>query len=128
MPTWEAISDHMRAKYRLQEDRADHASMVWSYDDGRTQKILIRRYTAFDREMLELKSAFAKRSDVDPEAMLRKNADLPLAMIALVEDVYCVVYNVIVEHLNLDDLDFYLSRVAAVADTLEENYARRDMF
>ena len=128
MATWNDLREHMRKTYRLADDEADMLSMVWSYDDGRSQKIIIRRYEAFDHTLIELKSAFARRKDVEPEVLLRKNAELPLATVALAGEVYVVVYNALLEHLDFGDLDLYLSRVAAVADTLEEAYARKDVF
>ncbi len=126
--SWTALQDHMRKNYRLQDDKADMMSMVWSYDDGRSQKIILRKYKAFDHEMVEFKSAFGRRGDADAEEMLVKNAELPLATIALSGDVYVVVYNVLLEHLQFSDFDLYLSRIAAVADTLEEKYGNRDVF
>ncbi len=128
MATWTELREHMRVTYRLADDELDMLSMVWRYEDGRSQKIIIRRYEAFERTLVELKSAFARRKDVDPEVLLRKNAELPLATIALSGDVYIVVYNALLEHLDFGDLDLYLSRVAAVADTLEETYASKDVF
>ena len=128
MTTWSQVQETMRSTYALEDDTPDMMSMVWSYDDGRSQKIIIRKYAAFGREMVEFKSPFARKSDVDPLAMLRKNSELPLATIALSGDVYIVVYNAMLEHLHMGDFTLYVSRVAAVADTLEEKYAQRDDF
>lgn len=128
MATWDDVREHMRKTYQLADDEEDMLSMVWSYDDGRSQKIIVRRYEAFERELVELKSAFGRRGDADFEAMLRKNAELPLATVGLTGDVYIVVYNALLAHLDFEDLDLYLSRVAAVADTLEETYAAKDLF
>lgn len=128
MTTWSDVQKHMRSKYKLQDDHPDMMSMVWLYDDGRSQKIIVRRYDAADREMVEFKSAFAKKGDVDAETMLSDNSKLPLATVALSGDVYLVVYNALLDNLVLDDFDFCLSRVAAVADTLEEKYVRQDRF
>ncbi len=128
MTTWADLQRHMRGKYRLQDDQPDMMSMVWSYDDGRMKKIIVRRYQAAGREMVEFKSPFARKGQVSPETLLEDNAKLPLATVALSGDVYLVIYNALVEHLVLDDFDFVLSRVAAVADTLEEKYVREDAF
>jgi len=128
MATWDELREHMRKTYRLADDEDDMLSMVWSYDDGRSQKIIVRRYEAFERQLIELKSAFGRADDASAETMLRKNAELPLATVALTGDVYLVVYNALLDHLDFQDLDLYLSRVAAVADTLEETYANKDMF
>jgi len=128
MPSWDEIQDHMRGNYHLEDDAPDFVSMVWTYEDGRSQKIVVRQYVAYDRELVEFKSAFARLGDVEPAEMLRKNNELPFATIALAGNVYVVVYNALLENLHVDDFDFALSRVAAVADTLEEKYVIDDEF
>ncbi len=125
---WADIQKHMRAKYQLAEDDPHMMSMVWTYEEGRTQKIVLRRFSAGETNMLEFKSAFAKRPDVEPEVLLAANSKLPLATVALSGDVYLVVYNALLDHLQIDELEFILSRVAAIADTLEEKYAKADHF
>ena len=128
MTTWSDVQKHMRSTYKLQDDHPDMMSMVWLYDDGRSQKIIVRRFDAAGREMVEFKSAFARKGDIEAETLLADNAKLPLATIALSGEVFLVVYNVLLSNLALDDFDFCLSRVAAVADTLEEKYVRQDKF
>ena len=39
MPSWEEIQEHMRGNYHLEDDAPDFMSMVWTYEDGRSQKI-----------------------------------------------------------------------------------------
>lgn len=126
--TWTDVQKHMRSKYRLQDDQPDMMSMVWSYDDGRMQKIIVRKYKAAGREMVEFKSPFARVGEVEPTQMLEDNSKLPLATVALSGEVFLVIYNALLAHLDFEDLDFILSRVAAVADTLEMKYVRKDAF
>lgn len=128
MATWPDIQIYLREKYTLSDDASDVLSMVWSYQGGRSQKIVVRKFRVFDRDMLELKSPFAKSSDVTAEDMVRINAKLPLATVALSGNVYLAVYNMIIDNLHMDDLDVAVSRVAALADALEKQYARRDEF
>jgi hypothetical protein len=126
--TFAAIQQHMRNQYRLQDDQPDMMSVVWAYDDGRRQKIVVRRFFAGGREMLEFKSPFARRGAVDPTALLEENARLPLGTIALSGEVLLVVYNALLENLVLPDFDFVLSRVAGIADVLEQRHGTADSF
>ena len=128
MASWNDIQTQMRTRYKLQEDTPTVLSMVWRYDDGRSQKILVRRYSAFDREMVEFKSAFGRKGDADAIELLKQNSEMPLSTIAMAGDVYMVVYNALLASLDLNDLDFYLSRIAGVADTLEEQNSGSDVF
>lgn len=128
MASWDDVRVHMRQAYKLQQDETDVLSMVWSYDDGRHQKIVLRTYEAFGRQMVEFKSAFARLGDADPVEMLRQNSELPLAMIALHGEVYVAVYNAVLDHLDMGDFELYLSRVAGLADSLEAKFVAKDVF
>ena len=128
MPNWTELQEYTRSKYTLEDDKPSMMSMTWVYEDGRKQKVVIRKYEAFGREMVEFKSPFARVGEVEPLSLLRKNSELPLATIALSGDVYLAVYNAFLEHLHFDDFDLVLTRVAAVADKLEETYLHSDSF
>lgn len=128
MASWDELRETMRQSYKLQQDEADLVSMVWTYDDGRHQKVILRHYKAFDRSLVEFQSAFARIEDLNPTEALRKNAELPLGTIALQGEVYVVLYNAVLDDLGPGSLELYLSRVAGIADQLEETYGRKDVF
>jgi len=128
MAEWGEVQKHMRANYRLQNDDGEMMSVVWSYDDGRSQKVVVRRYMSNERAMVEFKSPFAKEGQVDAEAMLRQNSQMTLATIALSGDVYLAIYNLLLDSASIEDFDYILHRVAGVADALEAKYVENDVF
>jgi len=128
MKTWTQMQDYFRKKYSLERDTPDMLSMIWRYDDGRSQKVILRRYSSFGKEMLEVKSPFARREDVAPEVLMRKNSELPLATTALAGDVYLVVYNMLLGSSSMDVLEMVVSRIAAIADALEAEFNTEDRF
>ena len=128
MQTWTEIQDHFRKKYSLERDTPDMLSMVWMYEDGRSQKVILRRYSSFGNEMLEVKSPFAHRDEIDPELLMRKNSELPLATTALAGDVYLVVYNMVLMGSVTEVLEMVVSRIAAIADALESEFSTADRF
>lgn len=130
MASWTDIQDHMRSTYRLYGDEPQVLSMSWSYDDGRTQRIVVRRFESSGRDMVELKSPFANHGDEgpDPVELLRENSRLPFGAVALAGDVFLVVHNADLGSMSLDQFDFLLRRVARLADKLEDKHAQRDHF
>ena len=123
MPTWTDIQSHMRKRYRLQRDEPSVLSMVWSYEDGRAQSVVVRRFESSGRTMIEIKSPFARQGGPDPDELLRVNARLPFGAIALSGDVYLVVHNADVASVTLEGFDDLLARVAGLADRLEARHA-----
>ena len=128
LQTWTEIQNHFRAKYTLENDKPTMFSMTWMYDDGRTQKVILRKFNAFDREMLEIKSPFAEKDQIASEVLMRQNSELPLATTALSGDVYLVVYNMLIGGRTSDDLELIVGRVAAIADALEQKHVQTDQF
>ncbi|MCB9679872.1 MAG: hypothetical protein H6733_00245 [Alphaproteobacteria bacterium] len=123
MASWSDIQAHMRSTYRLQMDEPQALSMAWAYDDGRTQKIVVRRYDDGECPMVEFKSPFARLDGPDPIVLLRENIRLPIGAVALSGEVYIVVHNACLEELTLDAFEKLLSKVAGLADRLESKYA-----
>lgn len=128
MANWSDIQHHMRNTYRLQQDEPSVLAMTWSYDDGRTQKIVVRRFESSDGDMVEFKSPFARLGGPDPVEMLRENARLPFGAVALSADVFLVVHNAVLAPLDLDGFDALLGRVAGLADKLEKKHGLQDAF
>jgi hypothetical protein len=128
MSQWSDIQKHVRGNYPLQDDEPDMMSMVWSYDDGRHQKIVVRRYASAGRDHVEFKSPFAREGQVDHAVLLRDNAKLPLGAVALSGEVFLVIHNALVHTLGTDDVDYLLQRIADIADSLEEKYGKGDAF
>ncbi len=128
MTQWSDIQQHVRANYRLQDDEPDMMSMVWSYDDGRHQKIILRRYATSNHEHVEFKSPFAREGQADHGELLRDNAKLPIGAVALSGEVFLVIHNVLLHSLVPDDVDYLLQRIADLADSLEEKYGGGDAF
>jgi len=128
MAQWGEVQKYMRANYRLQNDDGEMLGVVWSYDDGRTQKIIVRRYVSDDRVMVEFKSPFAKVGQVPADTLLQDNSQMTLATVARSGEVYLAIYNLLLDSASIDDFEYVLRRVAAIADALEAKYADSDVY
>lgn len=128
MATWNEVQAHMRRTYRLHHDEPNAMAMTWAYTDGRTQRIVVRRYESGDVEMVELKSPFAEYGGPDPVELLRENTRLPIGAVGLASDTYILVHNTSLGPLSTGELDDLLARVARHADKLESRYGAKDQF
>lgn len=128
MATWSEIQAHMRSNYVLQRDEPNVMGMTWAYTDGRSQKIVVRRFTSDGHEMVEFKSPFARVGDVDSEAMLRENGRLAFGAVAISGDVFIVIANSMLQYMPIEEFEVMVGRVAAAADHLESRTAGGDTF
>ena len=128
MSNWTAVREHLRTTYKLEDDVGEFVSIVWGFPDDRSQKVVVRTFKAFEQELVEIKSAFAKGATLDANALLARNAELPLGTIALSGDVYFVVYNTLLTDLSDSTLKLMMTEVATVADSLEKQFGTGDRY
>lgn len=124
MPSWTEIQEHARSKYTLDNDEDDWFALVFSYDSGRTQKIRVSRFTAFDEEWIEFRSVVCKGDEMPPKVALRKNADFVVGSLALDGDGdYVFLHNACLATLDLPEFERPLHVIASTADKLETDYS-----
>jgi hypothetical protein len=126
MPTWGEIQEYARSKYKLSRDEPEHFSLVWAYDGGRTQQITVRRFTAFEQEWIEFRSAVCKLDEMKTKVALRKNASFVMGALALDDDMYVMLYNHQLATLDLEEFDLPLSVIASSADSIEKGATEAD--
>lgn len=129
MPTWAQLKAYARATYTLDDDSEDDFSLIFEFETGRTQKVAITRFVAFDKDWIELRSYVCKRHQLDPEVALRKNEDFAIGALAIDEEGdYCLVYSIPLDTMDPSEFEIPLHALAHVADELEAHYAASDDF
>lgn len=124
MPTWGEIQEYVRSNYKLSEDEEDWFSLIWAYDNERTQKIWVRRFNAFDMEWVEFRSVICKENEMAHRVALKKNAGFAVGSIALDDDNdYVFIYSAPLPTMDPDEFELPLHVVARTADQLESEYS-----
>lgn len=127
MPTWGEIQEYARSKYTLSQDHDEHFSLVFGFDDDRTQLINVRHFNAFDKDWIEFRSVICKEAEMAHKVALRKNDDFVVGAIALDSDGdYCFIYSVCLESMDPEEFELPLHVIARTADKLEKDYAASD--
>jgi hypothetical protein len=127
---WDEIQTWARRTFQLDRDE-DHefALTVTRQQPGevpggpartRAQRVMVRHYEAWNKPMIELRSAFGELEDLDPKALLEESLHLPLGAIALHGRFLVIVHRECLDTLSVEGVQYLLSRVSLVADELEE--------
>ncbi len=124
MPTWEEIQQHARSKFTLQDDEDGYFGLVFGYDSGRSHKIFVRRFEAFDMDWLEFRATVCKGSEMAHAVALRKNLNFSVGALALDgDDDYVLIHNAPLGTMDMVEFELPLSIVARTADELEQQFA-----
>ena len=120
MAEWEEVQSAARAAYVLDRDETHEFAVTLPVGGGRAQRVMVRRFDALDTVMVELRSAFAEQDELTPAQVLDDNLDLALGALARHGRYYVVVHKVALEHSTVRAVLFYMTRIARIADSLEE--------
>ncbi len=81
---------------------------------------MVRHYTAWGVDLIELRSAFGEAGRFDPHKLLADSLQLPLGAIARHGRFLVLLHKVCLTHTSVDGVLFLLSRMSMLADVLEE--------
>ena len=129
MPTWTEIKDYARSKYKLSRDEEDYITLVFGYDDGRSQQIMIRHFDAFDMQWVEFRSPVGKEDRIPHKVALKKNSGFACGHLALDDEGdYVFLYNAPLATMDPDEFELPLHVVARTADRLETDFVGEDKY
>ena len=127
MPSWTEIQEYARSQYMMTRDEEDWFSITFGYEDGRSQLIRCRRFTAYDEEWIEFVSVICKFNELAPKVALKKNFKLPIGAIALDDDDdYVLIHNAPLATMDLEEFVRPLHAIARIADSIEEEHSGGD--
>lgn len=128
MPSWSEIQEYARSKYKLSRDEDNHFALIFSFPDGRSQQIFVKRFEAFDQECIEFRTPVCNEDDMNPKVALQKNAEFAIGALVLEQGLYFLVHNALLRNLDIDEFELPLHVLAGCADDLEKEYAASDDF
>ena len=122
MATWNEVSGQARRDHTLDHEvDGEFALTIERTDAGklRKQRVLVRRFISWGREMVEVRSAFGAVGDWDPQALLSDNLNLPLGAVAVHGKYLVLVHKACLEDLSVDGVLFLVRQISLLADILE---------
>jgi hypothetical protein len=119
---WRDVQERLRKEHELDVDEADEMGLTMQRREGdvvREQRVIVRRYPAWGREMIEVRSAFGELGDYDAAQLLSDNLNLPLGAVALHGRYLVLVQRACLDDLPLEGVMFLVTRMTMLADVLE---------
>jgi len=122
MASWSDLQSYLRERFELDRDDADRLALTLSFEaEGhrRKQRVLLRRYEAFESEMVEIRSAFGQVDDFEPRHLLEQSLGFPIGNIALHGETLVIVQKMPLKPLTAAILMEVMTRIGFLADCLE---------
>jgi hypothetical protein len=123
MAQWNDIRQFARTNYPLSNDEPEWFGIIFTISPGRTQKVVVRPYRAYDRDWIEFRSAVCRQDEMSPVVALRQNAEMAMGFLALIGERYYVLHNAPLATLDVEEFKLPLQFLAMHADKLEGQYS-----
>ncbi|BCY08553.1 YbjN domain-containing protein [Actinoplanes sp. L3-i22] len=130
MPSWHELREHARTQYQVDKMEDDWFSVLWSLNaEGRTQRIVVSRYEAYEQEWVEFRSYLCAESEMSPRVALRKNDSLNIGALALDKDGdYSLIHRAAIATLDQQEFALPLQAIALIADRFEDEHTAKDAY
>jgi hypothetical protein len=123
MATWSEVRKRLSVDFRLDADEPEQLTLTLPLADGRArraQRVLVQHLVSWGAPMVEIRSAFGEIAPGESEVLLASNLDLPLGAVARHGRFLVLVQRLPLEGCSIEAVLWTLSRMAELADVLEE--------
>lgn len=128
MTTWSQLRRYVSSQHELALDETDLLAYTITLSSGRTQRVLIRRFTILGHEFVELRTLVCRYCEIPADEALEHNSSLELGAFALADGVYFLQHKVSLESLELSNFADIVNTIACRGDMFEERYTDRDVY
>ena|SRR5579871_3069225 len=130
MATWSALTDYVRANYKISEEARDSLKLIFNVGDLRTQVVFLWRMNLLDgtEEWVQIESPFGRLGSVDLLGAIQAMRDTVCGGIGCVGEFVTVRHAAPLLNLDINELERPLLLVTTTADQLERQYQGGDTF
>jgi hypothetical protein len=129
MASWEGLRSHVKANFNIAVDELDYMALDFHMENGRGQRVGLRKMVVGDEEWAEIATVVCTESDISPRDALLLNGKMAVGGLAMWDD-GTVVFRHSLPLLNLDTNEFMAPLKLAVefGDQLEGQITGGDRY
>lgn len=122
MATWTQVLERVQRDFALDDVGEGRFALTLEHsqtETARAQRVMVRLYEAWGREMIEIRSAFGEVGSYAPEHLLAENLTIGVGAIAIHGRFLVLVHKAALPDLTVDGVVFLVTRIGLLADALE---------
>jgi hypothetical protein len=130
LATWSALTDYVRANYKISEETADSLKLIFDMGDLRSQVVFLWRMNLLDgrEEWVQIESPFGRLGSVDLIGAIRAMHETVCGGIGAMGDLVTVRHAAPLLNMDINELERPMLLVTATADRLERQFQGGDNF
>ena len=130
MATWSALSDYVRANYKISDETPDSFKLIFDVGNLRSQIVFLWRLKLLDgaEEWVQVESPFGRLDSVDLHGVIQAMRDTVCGGLGAVGELVTVRHAAPLVNMDINELERPLLLVTTTADRLERQFQGGDAF
>lgn len=130
MATWSALTEYVRANYKISEETPNSLKLIFDLGNLRSQVVFLWRMSLLDNteEWVQIESPFGRLGSVDLNGAVRALDETVCGGIGVMGEFVTVRHAAPLLNLDINELERPLVLVTAMADNLERQFQGGDDF
>jgi len=128
MASWDELRNYIKSNYTGEMDELDVFYLDFGLDNGRTQKVVIRRTPLEGADWVQIFTPVCEEGDIAPRDALALNGTMTIGGLVLIDGTICFRHYLPLKDLDADEFDVSLHLAVAVGDRLEQEIVGVDRY
>ena len=123
MATWDTLRNYIKASYIIKSDNGNSMTLGFSFQDGRSQDVLLQKVIFRDEEWVNIGTAVCNINELDHTEALRRNFAMVVGKLSLYKEVVVFEHALPLKDLDIDEFEIPFRVIREVGDDLEKEFA-----
>jgi hypothetical protein len=128
MASWDGLCDYIKSNYPVAADEPDMLGLDFSLDNGRTQKVVIRRTPLDGAEWVQILTAVCEEGVIEPREVLVLSGKMVVGGLVLIDGTIYFRHSLPLKDLDTDEFDVPLYLAVGFGDRLEQEIVGVDRY
>jgi len=128
MASWDELRNYIESNYAVVADQLDMLGLDFGLDNGRTQKVLIRRTPLDGAEWVQILTPVCEEGDIEPREALVLSGKMIVGGLVLLDGTIYFRHSLPLKDLDTDEFDVPLHLAVGFGDRLEQEIVGVDRY
>jgi hypothetical protein len=128
MASWDELRNYIESNYAVVADQLDMLGLDFGLDNGRTQKVLIRRTPLDGAEWVQILTPVCEEGDIEPREALVLSGKMIVGGLVLLDETIYFRHSLPLKDLDTDEFDVPLHLAVGFGDRLEQEIVGVDRY
>ncbi len=128
MASWDGLRNYIKSNYVVGMDELDMLGLDFRLDNGRTQKVIVRRMTLNGGEWVQILTPVCEETDIAPRDALVKSGEMIVGGLVLIDGTIYFRHSLPLKDLDTDEFEVPFHLAVGFGDRLEREIVGADRY